>query len=204
MKPSREETLRYLGWRGQTLNDKLARLVDDCISECADMAKPRHITGRFDLDYSAECIRVRGTSLLLTGDSIRDYLAGAEKTLLFAATLGQEIDGLIRRYSYTDMTRSAILDAAATALIEAYCDEEQGQGCPGDRFSPGYGDLPISLQPQLLDALNASNAIGLTCNQAFMLNPAKSVTAVIATDSRSSHEKCHCCPQRGTCPYHSN
>ena len=45
------------------------------------------------------------------------------------------------------------------------------------RFSPGYGDLPLTLQPALLERMQAYR-IGLTVNAGGQLQPEKSVTAL--------------------------
>ncbi len=46
-----------------------------------------------------------------------------EQVILFAATLGTEADSLIRRYSKLQMSKAVTMQAAATAMIESYCDE---------------------------------------------------------------------------------
>ena len=46
------------------------------------------------------------------------------------------------------------------------------------RFSPGYGDLPMNIQPDLLELTNARRDLGLTVGSNYMLSPIKSVTAI--------------------------
>jgi cobalamin-dependent methionine synthase I len=46
------------------------------------------------------------------------------------------------------------------------------------RFSPGYGDFNISFQKQLLDILYADR-IGIYYNEANMMFPQKTVTAIV-------------------------
>ena len=90
------------------------------------------------------------------------------------------------------------MQAAAAAMIEAYCDgwqEELKQefGKQGlylrPRFSPGYGDFPLSCQLPFLRALECQKRIGLTVTDSLILAPSKSVTAVIGLSRRD--EKCH-------------
>jgi cobalamin-dependent methionine synthase I len=52
------------------------------------------------------------------------------------------------------------------------------------RYSPGYGDWDLPVQRELLDTVEAS-AIGITCTETFILQPRKSVTAVIGWERRS-------------------
>ena len=50
---------------------------------------------------------------------------------------------------------------------------------PTRRYSPGYGDLPLSVQPALLDALDAGRRLGVTLTESLLMVPMKSVTAVV-------------------------
>ena len=47
------------------------------------------------------------------------------------------------------------------------------------RFSPGYGDFPLSCQEGLLNGLQAGKRIGITLTEGSLMMPSKSVTAVI-------------------------
>ena len=61
-------------------------------------------------------------------------------------------------------------DCCGSAAIEAVCDQAEREiteamGEPihlTDRFSPGYGDLPILLQDELIRTVDAPRKIGLT------------------------------------------
>ena len=95
---------------------------------------------------------------LLSGQDIRSHLSGCTDCILLAATLGAQVDALIRRAQVRDMEQALWLDAAASAAIEEVCDtaqrqiaEQLGQSLT-HRFSCGYGDLPLSIQPQLYAA----------------------------------------------------
>jgi hypothetical protein len=72
------------------------------------------------------------------------------------------------------------------------------------RFSPGYGDLPLDIQPALLAVLDAERRIGLTCTQSLILLPRKSVTALIGLgESLPAREQkagsCEGCSLSKTC-----
>ena len=183
------EVLRYLGHKGQDVSGPLDRLIDDCIAECMKAARPRHISRRFGFMLPpAGGVDLTGTSLTLAGADIRAHLAGGSALVLMAATLGVGVDNLIKRYESADLTRSLILDACATALIESVCDEaeaelrrqaeREGKGLTG-RYSPGYGDLPLDVQPRFAAVLDTGRRIGLCCSETNILIPRKSVTAVM-------------------------
>jgi hypothetical protein len=210
---NKNEVLRYLGWRGQELSPELEAMVAETMAECEALARPKWTHRRYPLERTATGLALPGAALTLIGEAIAKHLEGAEEAILFAATLGQEVDAAIRKLSYTDMTRSVILDASSSALIEDICDaacedisravEAEGLSL-GPRFSPGYGDLPLSIQRDFLAAINASRAIGLGCTESSMLLPSKSVTAVMGlfrSPVASSVDKCAACPARENCQY---
>ena len=117
----------------------------------------------------------------------------------------------IRRAQVDDMAKALWLDAAASAAIEEVCDEAQRQialelECAlTARFSCGYGDLPLVIQPQFLSLLDAGRKIGLSASTSGMLTPIKSVTAVIGilppgADAPKARPACAICPLSKTCP----
>ena len=48
-----------------------------------------------------------------------------------------------------------------------------------DRFSPGYGDLPLAMQREVMDALDCGRTVGITLSDSLLMTPSKSVTAII-------------------------
>ena len=50
---------------------------------------------------------------------------------------------------------------------------------PRQRFSPGYGDLPLQNQRAFFDALQCHKEIGLYLNESLLMSPTKSVTAIV-------------------------
>ena len=54
-------------------------------------------------------------------------LKDCEEVILFAATLGTGPDLLVRRYSRLEMSRAVVVQAAAAAMIEAWCDRKNGE-----------------------------------------------------------------------------
>lgn len=104
-------------------------------------------------------------------------LNGCKTAFIVAVTLGHSVDRLLRQVSVKSSADHFVCDAVASALIEALCDEVQAL-LPCDtkpRFSPGYGDLPLSLQKPILRFLKA-DGIGLT--ETELMIPTKSVTFI--------------------------
>lgn len=199
----RQEVLRYLGYRGQELSIELSALIDECMDACIRTATPRKVTRRFSCKVDETGVQIEEIDLLLPGRDIGAHLQHSGACVLMAATLGLGVDNFIKRLENTDLTRSLILDACATALIESVCDaaedevrkEAEAAGMKiTSRFSPGYGDLPLELQPRLIAVLDTPRRIGLFCSETHILIPRKSVTAIIGIRPEGDEE---CRPRRG-------
>lgn len=206
------EVLRYLGWRRQNVPEDISGMVDECIALMRDTTEPRHIAREFDIHPAAGGISINGTGLVLPGEDIKRHLSGCGKAVLIAATLGAAADTLIRRWERSDLTRTLTLDACASQLIEEGCDGIERQiraeaSVSGNmitrRYSPGYGDFALEVQPDILGILDAGRRIGLTCTESFILLPRKSVTAVIGIgeDLAESTGGCVRCTLRDTCVF---
>lgn len=136
---------------------------------------------------------------------------------LMAVTLGPGPDMLVRRASVGRMSRAVIYQAAAAAMTEVWCDrindrirkEAEKDGLyTRPRFSPGYGDLPLSLQKDISRILNMPKEIGVSLTDTMLMTPSKSVTALIGVSSvpaghRNGNLKAGCadCPASAECAY---
>ncbi len=207
----RAEVLRYLGYAGQELSPELDARVDDVVTHCLDVARPRgtvrvfEVAGRGEKD-GAPVVRLEGTALELRGRSISEHLDGAVAVGVLAVTAGAGVDAELRRLSFTDRIAQVVFDAAGSALVERAADAaeagvvtaaaDRGLFC-GSRFSPGYGDLPLATQPVLLAALDAQRALGMTLSAELLMSPTKSVTAVVGLfeEPRAAERpSCAACP----------
>lgn len=184
---SRAELYRYLGYGGTLPDERTREEAEDCLRELMSAVRPRFFSREYPLILRPD-FRVDASCFLARSESLWKNLEGCEAVLLFAATLGMGVDLLLRRYSSILMSRTVILQAAGTAAIEAFCDQEnrrlkkeyKNRGCDlRPRFSPGYGDLPLSVQPELLRALEGEKHAGITLTDSLAMIPSKSVTAVI-------------------------
>ena len=212
----RGEVLRYLGYAGQALTPELDARIDEVVAHCLATCRPRGVTRVFGVAGRGEkggvpVLRLSGTALELAGRSIAEHLEGAVAVGVLAVTVGMGAEAELRRLSLTDPTAQVIFDAAGTAAVERAADaaeasvvaeaHERGLFC-GTRFSPGYGDLPLSTQPVLLDALDAGRLLGIRLSPALLMSPTKSVTAVVGLFERprpEAHASCGGCPCRDFC-----
>jgi hypothetical protein len=207
------EVLRYLGCKGQTADSQIACLVAEAIDEVTRFCDPRYIYRLFGVDREEGGLKLRRTSVVLTGRSIERHVRGAASCAVMAVTVGAGIDRLIQQYAHTHLTRSLVVDACATAAVESVCDAVEDEIrtaarkknlCITRRFSPGYGDLPVELQPDILRVLDAHKKIGLAVTDSCMLTPSKSVTAIIGLSEQppgNAAEGCSGCTGNAICRF---
>lgn len=110
------------------------------------------------------------------------------EVVLFAATSGFPLDRLIEKYKRTEPATAYVLSMVGTEHTEALCNQfcrqlerEAGQESlePVLRYSPGYGDLPLTVQKDIFRQLDITKRIGVTLNESMLMTPVKTVTAIV-------------------------
>lgn len=207
----RNEVLQYLGWRGNEIPSEVNAQIDTCIAETFASAMPRYTYQKYDIERTPEGIRLCGTDIYFPGEDVKILLADCSRCVLMAATLGARVEAAIRRAQIRDMTCAVILDCCGSAYIEAVCDAVEQEIASAldaryltDRFSPGYGDMPIAFQHQMIELLDTGRKIGLTLTDSCILTPRKSVTAVIGLADRPQTKRfrgCAYCSMFETCTF---
>ena len=182
-----KEAVRYLGYGKNAVDDKTLQESQDSFRELERLADKKSIYRIFELSLKDEN-ELKIGNVEIYSRNLRTNLKDCKQVVLFAATLGTEVDRLIRKAQVVDMSKAVIMQACAATFLEEYCDElqekiakqMQKQGkYVRPRFSPGYGDFSIQHQRDVLAMLEASKRIGVTMTDSYMLTPTKSVTAVI-------------------------
>ena len=228
IKTDKKEIYRYLRYRGSEPDSNVAAVVDQCLAQLQRAVTPRYVFRKFEVEHisgageadgadgadradGSEVLRIAGTEI--RSRALARNLRGCSQVYLMAATLGMGPDRLITRASVSQMSRAVILQAAAAAMIEAWCDEvnrmiireasSQGLHCR-PRFSPGYGDFSIDHQRDFAQILRLQKEIGLSLTQTLLMMPSKSVTAVIGLSDEKSDcllQGCEMCGKRKECAF---
>ncbi len=205
-----KEPLRYLGVNGEADPALLAQL-SAAADKLTGAVTPRYIWRAFSLAFGPEGPALEGAGLALPGALAAKMLSECAQAVLLVCTLGAGFEALLRAEQARGMARAALLDACGSAWVEAGCDEAEAEVSarfPGlyrtDRFSPGYGDLPLALQKDVCALLDAPRRLGVQVTDSLLLNPSKTVTAVIGLSDRPQPARvrgCGFCNLRENCQY---
>ena len=203
---SQKEVLRYLGYGRQEADEAVKNLVSECIGEILNHCHCKHVYKRFHCTIEQHSIMF--DNVVIESKNLSKNLSECEQMILFAATLCPQPDILLKKYSRLDMSKAVVMQAAAAAIIEEYCDQcqkqiekelEQEQLYLRPRFSPGYGDFQLKHQKDMILLLDCPRKIGLTLTDSLLLAPSKSVTAVMGISKKNKHchiKGCEACENR--------
>lgn len=181
---SRREVMRYAGIKGN-IPENAEKDILSCILEVEKTASPKAC-------YMRVPVRITGKIVdfgffRTESEKLAVNLKNTAEAFLFAVTVGTGVDRLINRYSALSPVKALYFQAAGAAAVESVCDylcdkvfpdiigEEKGLK---PRFSPGYGDLSISVQKEFINLLDCHRKIGLYLTDGNMMVPTKSVTAI--------------------------
>ena len=163
--------------------------LEECLEAARGAARCRAVWARFPLAFGEGELDLgfaRTASLHL-----RQHLEGCGEILLFACTAGAEMDRRIARAKLASPAKGLLMHAIGAQQVEGACDRLCAQLAGTfpdrqltDRYSPGYGDLPLSLQREVFAALDCERTIGVTLTDSLLMTPSKSVTAIIGMRER--------------------
>ncbi|MCR5673781.1 MAG: hypothetical protein K6F87_08730 [Lachnospiraceae bacterium] len=184
---NRREILRYAMCPGCD-EPKMLELMEECISECIRFASFSYRVSYCVLDIrslDADTGEIDLEHLKLTSRDLAKNLEGCKHVVVFAATVGPGIDRLIRKYTNLDPVKALFMQAIgaerAETMCNLFCTDFPEKLRP--RFSPGFGDLALSIQPEVLALTNARKNLAITLDEGFLMSPSKSVTAFAGVDN---------------------
>ncbi len=190
-----KEISRYMG------GGDFSELVALCLKECRAGLSYR-------VCYARSPVSIKGEEVIFPFATVKSRdlaknLSGVRRVVIFAATVGVELDRLIAKYGRLSASKGICFQAIGAERIEALCDkfcadfEKENSICLKPRFSPGYGDLPLEFQKEIFRVLDCPRKIGLSLLDSLLMSPSKSVTAIAGISeeeiSCESPEKCKIC-----------
>ena len=189
---SREEIYRYLGTNDI---DSVENRVEKCLEVILPQLSYKVCFAEYPVTVSQNTVDFGFT--IEESRNLAKCLSGCESAVIFVATVGIGIDRLMSRYSAISPLDSLIVSAIGTERVEALCDEvfEEFRNryenlgkivCP--RFSPGYGDLSLSMQRDIFNVMDVSRNIGVMLGENMIMSPIKSVSAIVGIRNGENNE----------------
>lgn len=157
----------------------------DCIAIRMDIAENNgaHVRLRKETGGAGKPVEV-----IIESGAVCGLLEDSGEAYIMCITAGAALADAVKAHSAEgDTTRALVVDAVGSELVEEAADEvcryieRTAAVSLTKRFSPGYGDWDLSGQAELDKALNISR-IGVTLNEAFLMTPEKTITAVAGVE----------------------
>lgn len=156
--------------------------IDFCLAKLKAVANIKFSAVRVPVNYLDDDRLDCGFGEFKSATLIKN-LQGCKEVFIFAVTLGLGVDRLLTQLSLVSPSKHFITDALASSMAEAAAEKAEeiikGKLDCRPRFSPGFGDLSLEVQPKILELLNAQRLLGITINKSLLMSPGKSVTAIV-------------------------
>lgn len=180
----KKEILRYAKVKEPT--PEIEALLDECIAQVKGKLSYKVVYRVYPMDNDRRTVDLgfakTDSEFLIHGLWCCFHVA------VFTATVGLYIDRLVRRYAVVSPAKALLIDAIGAERVEALCDafcaflkEEMAKEKreTRSRMSPGYGDIPLSLQKDIFAVLDCPKSIGVSLGESYLMTPRKSVTALV-------------------------
>ena len=144
-------------------------------------------------DVRPDRVTTEASDDLFVGANMVKLLSRCDHATLLAATIGPALEQSIETLKIDDVADAYFLDVVGSWMADYMADrvdaivqtEIHRAGYERTmRYSPGYGDWDLRVQDTLLKLVGA-DAIAVTCTETSILQPRKSVTAVIGWERKS-------------------
>lgn len=175
--------LRYMRVR-RDIDEQTKKIVDDCLEEFLCAVSYKACYRYFDIVIDENKVHF-SDCMTLQSEKLCSNLRGCKGAIVFVATTGSGVDRLIHKHQNVRVSRAVIIDAIGSAAIESLCDvltyelENEYGVTFTPRFSPGYSDLSILCQKDILKSTDAMRKIGVTLTDHNLMVPMKSVSAIM-------------------------
>ena len=182
--------LRRLGYppRMEAMDESIRAIFDSEMEKARDLIRPEAMIRFLKILNHGRKTTEFEYQFTLRSEKVAALLKTAGYGAFFFVTIGDGLEKEADRLNMNgDMTRALILDTLGSEAVDGYADmlqreiirEKAGENgfTITPRFSPGYADWPLTVQPELAELCGASK-IGIEITDVYLMLPRKSVSAV--------------------------
>jgi cobalamin-dependent methionine synthase I len=172
------------------IDNKVQSILDGEVKRASTLLKPKGVYRMFrPASNENGKMRFRDSEFIIRSKQVTRMLRNSDPVILFMITIGPDLEeGVKELFARDEMAGAVILDAIGSETADAAADEmhrvvlkrlaEEENLSVTPRFSPGYGDWPVTVQGDFLDACGGG-LIGISVNESSLMIPRKSVSAVL-------------------------
>lgn len=199
--PKRELILTRLGYRkGVTeLNGNDMSLVEENIRQGECLCKPVGAYLIVPISSINDSNIMLENGIMFESSGLLNLLKNSHSVVLMAATVGRKvIERVFNEIEKGNAAAGLIIDSVASQTADACLDwmvqllgkmlVREGKLLTRHRYSPGYGDLPLSYQKVIFEALQLDK-LNMALTEKFMLVPEKSVIAIAGIEEKGEQNK---------------
>ncbi|HHS12363.1 MAG TPA: hypothetical protein ENN03_01190 [bacterium] len=192
--------IRRIGYprSDHSVPENVKAILDAELSRAPDLMKGRCAYRIFAAVFNQEGVFLKEAGWTVRSLQVRRMLEGSEYAAVFMVTIGPDLEREVARLMQQgEMTRAWILDAVGSETVDEAANrvhhqiiqkEADTQGYTiTPRFSPGYGDWPLSCQKEMLRVSGGRHA-GIRVTDSFLMRPRKSVSALLGWKRGKTHE----------------
>lgn len=203
---NKPEILSMLGYKSGDL-ERYEKEIEIAYDQVYENSNIKYVYRQFPYDD----LKLVGADVKLDNPDLVKLLENCTDCIIIALTLGLSIDNHIRKTQVLDLAKAIIHDACASSMIESitesvYMDLKEEYLKSGlyftQRFSPGYGLVPIELNQKFSNFLDTERKIGLKVSGSGLMIPRKSIIAIWGLSSSPSlykYDRCSDCRLRFNC-----
>ncbi len=123
----KEQALRYMGYKGQEIDEHLALIIDDAIKQCLETAHPAYTYKIYPISHTSGGVEIGSSGLFLEGKDIYNHLTGCDTCALMGVTIGAMFDHRLNMLQTADQAKSIIFNSCGSALVEQVCDAVEAE-----------------------------------------------------------------------------
>lgn len=186
------QVLKRLGYPVDVrkIDHQVQSILDGEVKRASTLLKPKGVYRLLrPISNDNGLMRFRDSEFIIRSKQVTRMLRNSDPVILFMVTIGPGLEeGVKELFARDEMAGAVILDAIGSETADATADEmhrvvlkrlaEEENLTVTPRFSPGYGDWPVTVQGDFLDACGGG-LIGISVNESSLMIPRKSVSAVL-------------------------
>jgi len=196
--PKRSMILTRLGYKTGTtmLDDRYTNMLEEAIKLGSILCKPQGAYAYFQIVERSNYLVKLENGIEFKSNSLSKLLQDCKEIVLMASTVGSDVvERIVNEVEKGDAAIGLTLDSVASQTADATLDWmmeflnrsliRKGKLLTKHRYSPGFGDMPLSYQKPIFEALMLER-LEMKLTEKFMIIPEKSVIAIAGVQEKRS------------------